>query len=99
MVGLRTCESKKFERFFEIVQKEAYNKGAVFFLDSGEGHMFENDDMEYEDLRGWLIPISKVNEFAKEYLKSYDDPEGWEDYFCWAVWENESNPKIHFEWY
>ena len=99
MVGLRTCESEKFERFFEIVQKEAHKKGAVFFLDSGEGHMFENEDMEYEDLRGWLIPISRANEFAKEYLESFDDPDGWEDYFCWAVWEDENSPKIHFEWY
>lgn len=40
MVGLRTLEGEKFERFFELVQKEALKRGCVFFLNSGEGHIF-----------------------------------------------------------
>ncbi len=99
MVGLRTCEGEKFERFFELVQKEALKQGKVFFLDSGEGHDFDNGFMEGENISGWLIPTEKADEFEKEYMKIHDDPEGWYDYFCWAEWENEENPKITFVWY
>ena len=52
MVGLRTCEGEKFERFFALVQREALKQNCVFFLDSGEGHIFENENMEYSDLCG-----------------------------------------------
>ena len=96
MVGLRTWEGEKFERFFALVQKEALKQNCVFFLDSGEGHLFENDTMEYSDLDGWLIPIEKAKEFEKEYLKG-GDPEGWYDYFYNMEWEDEENPKISFE--
>ena len=99
MVGLRTWEGEKFERFFTLVQKEALKKDSVFFLDSGEGHIFENESMEYSDLSGWLVPREKAKEFEKEYMKKWGDPEGWDDYFCWAEWENEENPKISFVWY
>lgn len=99
MVGLRTWEGEKFERFFALVQKEALKQGGVFFLDAGEGHIFENENMEYSDLRGWLIPIEKAEEFNKEYMKMQGDPEGWYDYFCWEEWEDEENPKISFVWY
>lgn len=98
MQGLRTQEGDKFERFFALVQKEALKQNCVFFLDSGEGHLFENDTMEYSDLRGWLVPSEKAEEFEKEYLKG-GDPEGWYDYFCWEEWEDEENPKINFVWY
>ena len=69
MVGLRTWEGEKFERFFALVQKEALKQNCVFFADSGEGHLFENDTMEYSDLRGWLVPVEKAEEFEKEYVK------------------------------
>lgn len=99
MVGLRTWEGEKFERFFALVQREALKQNCVFFLDSGEGHIFENENMEYSDLCGWLIPIEKAEEFEKEYLKYNDDLEEWEEYFCWEEWENEENPRISFVWY
>lgn len=99
MVGLRTWEGEKFERFFALVQNEALKQGSVFFLDAGEGHIFENENMEYSDLRGWLIPVEKAEEFNKEYMKKQGDPEGWYDYFCWEEWENEENPRISFVWY
>ena len=99
MVGLRTCETDKFVRFFEIVQKAAMEKGCVFFLDSGENHIFENETMEYDDLSGWLIPSNKAPEFEKEYFKGGDPKDHWYDYYCFAVWENEKNPIIRFKWY
>ena len=98
MVGLRTWEGEKFERFFALVQKEALKQGCVFFADSGEGHLFENDIMEYSDLSGWLIPLKKAEIFEKEYLMG-GDPEGWDEFFCWEEWEDEEKPKIKFVWY
>ena len=94
MRGLRTQEGEKFERFFELVQKEALKYGGVFFLDSGEGHDFDNGFMEGENISGWLIPLEKADNFEKEYLKNYNDLEDWEEYFCWVEWENENNPKV-----
>ena len=63
MKGLRTQESDKFIKFFELVQEEAANLDSVFFLDCGQGKMFENSQIECEDLCGWLIPTEKVKEF------------------------------------
>ena len=94
MRGLRTQEGEKFERFFALVQKEALKQGSVFFLDSGEGHDFDNGFMEGENLSGWLIPFGLADEFEKEYLKHNDDLEEWEEYFCWIEWENENNPRV-----
>ncbi len=97
MIGLRTCEGKKFEKFFELVQQEAKKKGGVFFADCGEGNEFSNDHMEGENLSGWLIPIEIAEEFEKEFLEK-TDPEGWDKFLCWALWENADNPKISFDW-
>ena len=44
MVGLRTNESKKFIKFFEIVQATARRQGCVYYLDAGDGRDFENDE-------------------------------------------------------
>ena len=98
MVGLRTCEGDKFERFFEIVQREATKKGCVYFLDSSEGHIYENEVIDCEDLSGWLVPNEKVEKFEKLYLQWSNMP-GWDEFYCWAEWEDEENPKISFVWY
>ena len=102
MRGLRTQEGEKFERFFELVQKEALKRGCVFFLNSGEGHIFENEDMVFSDLNGWLIPAEKAEEFNKKYMdwqEDSEDLEDWDDCFCWEEWEDKENPKISFVWY
>lgn len=98
MIGLRTCEGNKFENFFKIVQKAADMQNCVFFLDCGECHFFENEVMEGEDLRGWLVPKEKADEFNTDFLK-HNDRDDWERYICWAVWKNENDPQIEFEWY
>ena len=55
MVGLRTQENMKFLAFFKLVQEAASELNSVFFLDSGEGNLFKDDNIECEDLSGWLI--------------------------------------------
>ncbi|MDD6298603.1 hypothetical protein [Hornefia butyriciproducens] len=86
MQGLRTLEGKKFETFFKIVQDEALTGGKIFFLDSGEGQEFETDDMEGENLSGWLVPIEKAYEFEKQFIKRDIDNEKWDDFFSFARW-------------
>ena len=99
MVGLRTWEGEKFERFFALVQKEALKQDCVFFADYADGHSFDNEFMEGEDTAGWLIPLEKADEFEKEFKASGNGPKGWDEFFCWAEWEDEENPKINFVWY
>ena len=93
MQGLRTQEGIKFERFFSLVEEEAKKKNAVFFLDSGEGNDFENNDMEGENLSGWLIQNNKTNEFETAYIDRADLSK-WIDCYAWASWENKGGEII-----
>ena len=90
MLGLRTQETIKFEKFFSIVQAEAEKKGCVFFFDTGDGRDFENDTLEGEDLMGWLIPNDKASDFVKEY-ESCNVSDDWLDFYKWAVWDNSND--------
>lgn len=97
MRGLKTQEGKKFERFFSLVQQEASKKNSVFFLECGEGHDFETDHLEGEDLRGWLIPHEQAERFEKVWLKGSPGDE-WADQIAWATWTGaESSPVIHID--
>lgn len=87
MLGLRTQETKKFELFFELVQKRAKEKECIFFLDTGDGNIFENDIMEGENLQGWLVPLSRADEFQKIWSNNEEDDE-WVEFFCWVEWIN-----------
>ena len=96
MRGLRTQETEKFERFFLLVQNEAKERNAVFFLDSGEGNDFETETLEGEDLCGWLIPEEQAEAFeeAWENDEALDD---WSEFIFFAFWEGEKNHlKISF---
>lgn len=55
MQVFRGKESDKFISFLNLVQAEAAKHDAVFFVENGEGEIFENDEMECEDLFGWFI--------------------------------------------
>lgn len=97
MQGLRTQESDKFEKYFELVQKKAREKGCVFFLESGDGNDFVTGDMEGEDLQGWLIPKSKAASFEILWAQNKENDE-WADFFCWAKWEKRENKiEVEFE--
>lgn len=88
MRELRTQENEKFQRFFEIVRRQASSLGCIFFCDSGEGHDLLTDDMEGEDLSGWLIPQGSADEFEREWLEN-DIGEKWDDYMRMAVWHED----------
>ena len=90
MVGLRTQESKKFNTFFELVQNKAQARGAVFFLESGDGNEFETEAMEGEELQGWLIPEEKASEFDKIW-REWKENDEWVDFFCWVEWSRNGN--------
>lgn len=90
MQGLKTQESDKFVKFMELVQKEAKKTGKVFFLDAGDGHDFETDELEGEDLTGWLIPSSGAKEFEKVW-KDDEVNDDWSDFFVFAVWKKDNN--------
>lgn len=85
MLGLRTQETNKFITFFELVQKKAAEKDCVFFLDSGEGNDFETETMEGENLQGWLVPLSKKDDFEEIWNRKEEDDE-WVEFFCWIEW-------------
>ena len=96
MLGVRTRETSKFQRYFEIVQATADQKGCVFFLDAGDGRDFETDKLEGEDLMGWLIPKDRVEAFEKEW-ESDDISDDWSDFYKWAIWDNPDSPTVKFE--
>ena len=97
MLGLRTQEDYRFERFFEIIQKSAKEQNAVFFLDCGEGRGAFEDEIIYTDCSGWLIPNDKVEEFRVEY-EDFKDLSKWEDYVAWVTWEkNNGNISVKIE--
>lgn len=87
MQGLKTREDKKFDKFWDIVQETAKRQNKMFFLDCGEGREFFLDDMEGEDLRGWLIPLNKVAEFEPDW-KNNEVSDKWVDNIFWAEWNN-----------
>lgn len=89
MQGLRTQESDKFNRFWDIVQKAAMAKGMVFFGDCGEGRDFETEDVEGEDFCGWLIPLEQASEFEPVWRED-NVPDKWIDRMTWLRWKNNS---------
>lgn len=99
MQGLKTQESSKFLKFFKIVQEEAAKLNSVFFLDCGEGREFENENLEGEDLSGWVIPTNMINEFEPEFEKD-EVSERWVDFVRFVIWnENKNTISIHFKSY
>lgn len=96
MLGLRTQETSKFEKYFAIVQEAAKKKDCVFFLDAGDGRDFNTDTLEGEDLMGWLVPQDKVTEFVKEW-ENGNVSDDWSDFYKWAIWDNPEKPTIKFE--
>lgn len=96
MLGLRTQETSKFEKYFVIVQEAAKKKDCVFFLDAGDGRDFNTDTLEGEDLMGWLVPQDKAAEFVKEW-ESGNVSDDWSNFYKWAIWDNPEKPTIKFE--
>jgi hypothetical protein len=98
MRGLRTQESDKFNVYFELVQAKAKALNKVFFLDSGEGRDFSTENMEGEDLSGWLVPENQADEFEKQWIK-FANLEDWCENVVFVLWrfENDSEIKVEFK--
>lgn len=97
MLGLRTQETKKFENFILLVQNKAKEKDCVFFLDAGDGREFSTNDIEGEDLTGWLIPTSKISEFTPIW-KADNVDDDWINFFCFVVWkQNDDELTVEFK--
>ncbi|MDO4670253.1 MAG: hypothetical protein Q4A67_02150 [Aerococcus sp.] len=99
MLGLRTHEGKKFEKFFSLVQKKAAEENSVFFLDFGAGEDTEIDNMIIDDMCGWLVPKSKAKLFEQLFLgkRPLDD---WEDYIYWVIVDRDHQPiNVTFQQY
>ncbi len=99
MKGLRTQESEKFNRFWELVQNEAATQNCVFFGDCGEGNDLVTETLEGENFSGWLVPKTQEGEFERFWEKGAvtDD---WLDHMVWMEWEQTSGGvvKIRFEY-
>ena len=54
--------------------------GENIFLDCGEGNCFEDDNIECENLTGWLIDIDKSNEFEVIFKSFSNIDDVWDDY-------------------
>ena len=103
MRGVPEPEGDKFLRFFKLVQEAAKEQGGIFFLETGDGHDFENNEMEGEDLFGWLVPEAEADEFEAIWKKNphdLDALEAWEDVLGFAEWEMvDGKIKIQFKFY
>ena len=90
MRGLKTQETPKFVKFFsEVVQREAMRQGSIFFLEAGDGREFENEEIEGEDLQGWLVPLQMADQFEKRWREGVIE-EKWMEFFCWAIWKKDT---------
>lgn len=99
MLGLRTKENNKFLEFFKRVQEEAKKKDRVFFMDFGQCKDISFEDMEIDDLFGWLIPLDQVNSFNKEF-KENNISDKWDDFIIWCESKLvDGNLKIEFNSY
>lgn len=85
MRGLKQPDSIKFERFFQLVQNEAKKNNKVFFLQNGEGRELFTEDLEAEDLFGWLIPAEEADQFESVWKSGRADGTR-VDNMAFAVW-------------
>jgi len=85
MLGLRTQENENTINFVKLVQKFADKENSIYFIETSEGKEFVNEEMEGEDLSGWLIPKELSEEFNKEYLAD-DISDKWDIYYRFAEW-------------
>ena len=100
MRGLKKQETIQFENFFRIVQEKATEEDKVFFVFAGEGNELVTEELECEDLSGWLIPNQDAEEFEQVWKErlSFDDTARWNHLFTWALWHKENDEiKIEFK--
>lgn len=95
MPGLKKQEeNRKFNNFWDLIQKFAKKKKSQFFMDSGEGHELITDQFDGEDFSGWLIPELLVDVFRNCVAKNEQYEEKWNSFYCFAEWKEESEEII-----
>lgn len=74
--------------------------GENIFLDCGEENCFEDDNIECENLTGWLIDIDKSNEFEVIFKSFSNIDDVWDDYLAFVAWHknDDNNISVTFEW-
>lgn len=74
--------------------------GENIFLDCGEENCFEDDNIECENLTGWLIDIDKSNEFEVIFKSFTNIDDAWDDYLAFVAWHknDDNNISVTFEW-
>lgn len=81
--------------YMEFVEKKAMELGKIFFLDSGEGNDFfdENRQWYIEDLSGWLINVEDKDRFicCKHNNTVYDE---FPDSYIFVKWSKLVNGEI-----
>lgn len=101
MRGLKTQESKEFNRFWKLVQEKAAQRNCVFFGFAGEGREFSAGSIEGEDFSGWLVPADHADAFEQVWQKNSEalfDRELPEAEFTFAIWhKNEDTVSIEFK--
>ena len=95
MRELRTQENERFERFFAFVRSAAAAQDAIFFVDCGEGRELVTEELDGEDLSGWLIPQQDADGFQTEF-DSGDVSGQWDDFMRIAVW-SQSGKEIQIQ--
>lgn len=82
-------------RFFDIVQAAAGRLGKVFFLWTGEGHDITTDELDGEDLSGWLVDESNAELFESLWTKpGASIPDDLDDTSCFARWSQDEDGRI-----
>ena len=96
--GIRTAADLAdagFVSFFRIVQDAAARAGGVFFLWSGEGHELIDDELDGEDLSGWLVPFERADEFELKWLaRPCQIGDDFDDDAAFARWSKDSSGNI-----
>ena len=95
--GWATASDRAFMAFFEKVQQAASALGCTFFLFCGEGgHDLVTDEIDCQNLTGWLIPARGVPEFS-EIFPSIDlgnAPDRFDSDMVSVEWEGTSPADI-----
>lgn len=94
-----TAEGRALEAYYNKVNRIAEKNGCVFFFDTvdcGDDRTLWVDGELFTDLRGWLIPFSKAEEFKTDWDKE-NVGEQWVDFIRWAEWSANKDGLISIE--
>lgn len=92
----------KKDGYIEFVAQKAKEQGKLFFLDTGEGNDFFDEDKQWdiEDLSGWLVDPLDRDKFinSKKNNTAYDE---FSDAYVFVKWNKRPNQELEiiFKYY